>query len=306
MEDGAMKLAEEMEAQVLRSFAEDYLYEAALASVKVKATESLMCGRMTLLHYRMFGGCGDDIYRAAAAVEFMILALDIIDDIQDDDHKAMPWNDLPKNIALNLAIAFLTLSHETLLRCRFPSEHIHKAEMYLSRQVITATNGQTLDLLNTISTEEEYITMVKQKSAALLVCACMIGVILATGDISPHVEEYAMEIGVSAQIKNDFRDLLNWDHKSDFLQRKRTLPLLFLLSSINQEDERWVADYFEGRIELSDILHRSEEFAVIVERTGTSMYASFRERSSYYHFREILDSMGLESPWKQALIAAAE
>lgn len=305
MEDCVMKLAEEMQIQVQRSLGGDYLYGAAVAAVEAKVRESLMCGKMTLLHYRMFGGCGDEIYRAAAAVEFMILALDIIDDIQDDDHKAMPWNDLPRNIALNLALAFLTLSHETLLRCLFPAEHIHKAAACLSRQVITATNGQTLDLLNMITTEEEYLSMIKQKSAALLVCACMTGVILATGEPSAQVEEYALEIGVSAQIKNDFRDLLNWDHKSDFLQRKRTLPLLFLLSSIN-EDEEWVADYFEERLELQDIQHRSGEFAAIVERTGTALYAAFRERSSYYHFREILDGMELDSPWKQELIAAAE
>jgi competence protein ComQ len=306
VEESLIQLAEELKSQVLGCDALDCLREAAIASVEVKISESLMCGRMTLLHYRMFGGSGDEIYRAAAAVEFMILALDIIDDLQDDDHKDMPWNHLPKNIAMNLALAFLTLSHETLLRCRFPVEHVHKAAEFLSRQVITATNGQTLDLLNSIATEEEYMIMVKQKSAALLVCACMVGVILATGEVSAQVEEYALEIGISAQIKNDFRDLLSWDRKSDFLHRKRTLPMLFLLSSITEEEDRWVADYFEGRLALEDVLDRSGEFADLVERTGTPMYTSFRERSSYYHFREILDGMELESPWKQALIAAAE
>lgn len=299
-------LAEEMQAQVKRCFAVDYLREAAVASVEVKVRESLKCGTLTLLHYRMFGGSGQQIYRAAAAVELMILALDIMDDLQDEDHMDMPWHALPKSIALNLSLALLTLSQETLLGCNFPTAYIHKAAAFLSRQVLIATNGQTLDLLNEIGNEEEYLNMVKQKSAALLVCACMTGVILATGEESALVQEYGQEMGISAQIRNDSRDLLNWERKNDFLHRKKTLPLLYLLSTISEEQDRWVIDYFEGRLPLEEIQHRGGEFAALVERTGTSMYAAFRARSAYYHFLELLEELELDSSWKLQLIAAAE
>ncbi|WP_074048696.1 polyprenyl synthetase family protein [Paenibacillus ihumii] len=90
------------------------------------------------------------------------------------------------------------------------------------------------DLLNDIHTEESYIEMVSEKSAALIAAACMVGTLLATGERSEEVRLYAEHLGIAAQIKNDIRDLLNWDHKNDFLNRKRTLPTLYLIQSVGK------------------------------------------------------------------------
>ncbi|MNV39693.1 hypothetical protein D3C71_1312800 [compost metagenome] len=61
----------------------------------------------------MFGGTHPDIYRAAASLELAVLSLDIIDDLQDQDHRAMPWCQSPPPLSLNVAIALLTaaISH---------------------------------------------------------------------------------------------------------------------------------------------------------------------------------------------------
>ncbi|BFH60190.1 polyprenyl synthetase family protein [Paenibacillus azoreducens] len=305
MDDFKSRLMSELADQTKSFFKVEVLLEAALKSLKVKESESLLFGKLTVLHYRMFGGEGSGIYRAAAAVELMILGLDIIDDLQDEDHGGMPWHNLSKDIALNLAIGFLTLSQEVLLLCDFPLEHVHQSAVYLNRQVLTAINGQTLDLLNTARDEKDYLRMVEQKSAALLVCACMIGVIMATGRPDERVEEYAREVGIAAQIKNDYRDLLDWSNKNDFLRRKKTLPLLFLLSAAESEEERWIQDYFAGRLELEEVRDRSDEFAAIVERTGTTLYTSVRMRSHYYQFLDIIESMDVDIKWRDLMIEAA-
>lgn len=227
MEQFEPRIMSELEGQAKAFFRVEMLLEAALASLRVKQAESLLFGKMTVLHYRMFGGEGDAVYRAAAAVELMILGLDIIDDLQDEDHGGMPWHRLSKDIALNLAIGFLTLSQETLLYSDFPLERVHESAAFLNRQMLVAINGQTLDLLNAARDEDEYLKMVEQKSAALLVCACMIGVILATGQADERVAEYAREVGIAAQIKNDYRDLLDWGNKNDFCAAKNAPGTVF-------------------------------------------------------------------------------
>jgi competence protein ComQ len=294
----------EFQAQIDRYFRVKLLHEAAQAAIETKFSESLLFGKMTVLHYRMFGGEDSGIYKAAAAVEMMILALDIIDDLQDEDHADMPWCQLPKDIALNLAIGFLSLSQEVLLYSEFSAEQIRDIAALFNDQLLAAINGQTLDLLNEIETEEDYLVMVRQKSAALLVCACMTGVILATGSADVRVAEYAEEIGIAAQIKNDYRDLLNWDSKNDFIRRKRTLPLLFLLAEIGENDQ-WITEYFAGRLEPGDVMHRFAEFGDAVERTGTQLYTSVRMRSHYYRFLNVIEQMEIDSKWRDLIIEAA-
>ncbi|MWV45648.1 hypothetical protein GRF59_18710 [Paenibacillus sp. HJL G12] len=305
MKDFEVRIMSELVEYAEAFFKVEVLREAALASLQVKQSESLLFGKLTVLHYRMFGGEDSEIYRAAAAVELMILGLDIIDDLQDEDHNDMPWHMLSKDIALNLAIGFLTLSQEVLLECAFPLDRIHKSALYFNRQILVAINGQTLDLLNAIEDEAYYLDMVKQKSAALLVCACMTGVIMATGQMDERVADYAQEVGIAAQIKNDYRDLLDWGNKNDFLRRKRTLPLLYLLSAAEDQADSWIGDYIAGRLELEEVLPRSGEFGAVVERTGTALYTSVRMRSHYYRFLSIIESMEIDPKWRDLMIEAA-
>ncbi|MNE05316.1 (2E,6E)-farnesyl diphosphate synthase [compost metagenome] len=295
----------------LRKSLENYfnvpqLYEHALLCLEDKMQESMLLGKMTVLHYRMFAGMdNEDIYRAAAAVEIMMLSLDIIDDIQDKDNGKMIWNRLAPEIALNIGIGLLTLSGELILSTSFPLERKLQAARIINQEILIAVNGQMRDLFNDIHTEEEYIVMVSQKSAALLVAASMIGTILATGEWIEGVKQYTEELGIAAQIKNDIRDLLNWDHKNDFLNRKKTLPTLYLLQSVS-ENERWIVDYFEGRLDFNDVAERKGEVESIIESTGTLLYTSVRMRTHYYRYLELIEQLNLEPQWKEQMLAFAE
>lgn len=305
MEGFFEKIREELTQSVRQHFIVHHLHEQAKLFLDEKLKESLLFGKMTVLHYRMFGGEGDRIYQAAAAVEMMILGLDIIDDLQDQDNIGMAWSKVSPAIALNIAIGFLTMSQHTLLSSPFPQEHKLLAAQRMNAQILTAINGQTIDLLNDVNTEEDYIQMISQKSAALLVAACMTGTVLASGQEVEQVAEYALELGIAAQMKNDIRDLLNWEHKNDFLNRKRTLPTLFLLQSLTEEDF-WVADYFEGRLQYEDVQDRKHELEQLVERSGASLYSSVKMRVHYYQYLERIDAMSLDPIWKEQMLAFAQ
>jgi competence protein ComQ len=305
MEGFIDKIEKELQLGFRTYFTEPYLYEQVLACMVDKQLESLFFGKMTVLHYRMFGGKDDHIYRAAAAVELMILGLDIIDDLQDQDNKGKVWNQLDPAITLNIALGLLTLSQNMLLTSSFPLAWSHEATQVMCQQTLTAINGQTTDIRNSIENEDDYIRMVGHKSAALLVTACMIGALLATGEQNHLVRSYAVELGIAAQIKNDIRDLVNWENKNDFLNRKKTLPTLFLLQSLSEEDG-WVNQYFEGHLSLEDVINRKEEIELLIEKTGTLMYTSVRMRTHYYKYLELIAELNMEPYWREQMLALAE
>jgi len=56
--------------------------------------------QLVILHYRMFDGQSKDIFQAAAAVELMILSLDIFDDLQDQDNFSVPWHKIDQALAM--------------------------------------------------------------------------------------------------------------------------------------------------------------------------------------------------------------
>ncbi|QJC50428.1 polyprenyl synthetase family protein [Paenibacillus albicereus] len=306
MEQAGRGMEQAMRESVEAHFVLPQLKEMARACLEQKLRESMLFGKMTMLHYRMYKG-GDDerIFRAAAAVELMILSLDMIDDVQDRDNPAVPWSAYRPEITLNLALGMLMIAQRLLLESGFEPERAQQAARLLSMQVLTAVHGQTLDLLNDIPDEDAYLAMVSQKSAALLVCGCMIGTVLATGEWKEQVRSYAEQLGIAAQIKNDIRDLANWTDKNDFLNRKLTLPTLFLLQAVTDED-RWVLDYYEGRLSMEEVRHRREELEAILEKTGTMLYSSVRMRTHYYRFLELLEQLELEDGWRDQMLALAE
>lgn len=293
------KIEQEFQDQLHNTSQVQHLHTHIEASMKEKLKEAMIFGKMVVLHYRMFGGQDDHIYKAAAAVELWVLALDVIDDIQDRDHHAMYWNQVAPEIALNIALGLIVLSQDKL-RNSFPDGTSIKALDVMNRHFIEAINGQTLDLLNEINCEAEYIGMVRQKSASLLVSACQIGVMLAKGQTINIVTDYAQELGIASQIKNDIRDLLNWEQKNDILHRKMTLPVLYLLESLSKEDQ-WIQDYFDGKLDISLLKQKKQDFEKAVQRTGTIVYSTVRMKSHYYRYLELVDGLSIHDQWKKKL-----
>lgn len=301
MDTGNDQIERQMRSIVGRYFTAEPLLRYALLFIEEKLQESLKFGQLTVIHYRMFGGAGDAVYQAAAAVELFVLASDILDDLQDQDAPSKSWMQVPQPIALHVASSMLTLSQQTMQSCEFAAEVRLSLVGLMNEQLLRSANGQMLDLTNAITDEQSYLDMVKQKSASLLLFACMAGVIAAGMPWQETVAEYAEQIGIAAQIRNDMRDLLRWDDKSDFLQRKKTLLTLYLAEGASGDDQ-WIADYFDGIMSIEDVLSRAKMFEEACERTGALLYGGVMSRMYYNRFEELLESMQVSSPWKQLFL----
>ncbi|AIQ62147.1 hypothetical protein PSTEL_02415 [Paenibacillus stellifer] len=307
--EGRMEHFAESVGREIREAVRDYfqvpsLQGPALACAEEKLRGGMPCGKLTVLHYHAFGGSDPAVYRAAAAVELMILGADIIDDLQDRDDQDSAWNRIRPEVALNIAVGMTILSQQLLLTGSFPLERVHLAVQFMNARTLAALNGQTTDLLNEIRDEEDYLAMIREKSAGFVVAACMIGTVLATGEVKEEVAEYAEELGMAEQIKNDANDLLN-RQKGDLLSRKRTLSTLFLLQYL-PENSRWIADYFDGMLEPEEMIGRMDEFERVLEETGAYLYTSVMIRTRSYRFVELVNKLDIDAYWKNRILALAE
>ncbi|WP_107948791.1 polyprenyl synthetase family protein [Lysinibacillus parviboronicapiens] len=201
-------------------------------------------GKLCILHYEAFTDClNEDIYKVAAAIELLILSYDIIDDLQDKDAD-YSWSNTPE-LSLNIAIAMLVMASKNIRETSF--RHRGLAVETLEKYALLSINGQQLDLLNGCCEEQSYLQMIEQKSGSLTGMSCLIGEALAKGIVSTQVEEYGKYIGIIQQIKNDIQSLKTWGRKNDLLNKKYSLPIIYLLSKENNVSKS-VRNYYNGDI----------------------------------------------------------
>lgn len=265
--------------------------------ITFKCEQAMLFGELTMVHYWMNGGESEEIYKAAAAVEMMVLALDIIDDLQDKDQPSILWCKIDPAVAMNVAIGFLMLCIRIVEHTGLPEDRKALIVHCLNTQVIKSINGQHSDLLSSVNCEEEYTEMVRQKSGALVACACMVGVLFATGKADEVVLRYGEHIGIAAQIKNDLHDLLRWDEKSDFLRRKKTALTLYLLHS-EEHKLQPVKGYLEGTLTIQKILAGRTVYEQLMRTSGVVEYAKVLMKVHQFHAIELLEQVSISEEWQ--------
>lgn len=203
-------------------------------------------GKLCYWHYEAFADClNEDIYKVAAAIELLILSFDIIDDLQDKDSD-YSWTKTPE-LSLNVALAMLVMASRTIRETSF--EHKSAAIQILDDYALRSINGQQLDLLNTCRDEQSYLQMIEQKSGSLTAMGCLIGEVLAKGETSSDVNEYGKYIGIIQQIKNDIQSLKTWGSKNDLLNKRYSLPIIYLLSQ-KSNISKSVISYYNDDIDV--------------------------------------------------------
>lgn len=271
--------------------------------IKVKVQGGFPFGNLTTLHYQMFGGTHEDIYKAAAAIELMILALDIFDDLQDEDNFSMPWKKIPSAISMNISTGLLVLSTLSLDGLSFRTSNKANAIRYLNSLVLKAVDGQHIDLSNVVRTEQEYLNMTLTKSGSLVSSACLVGAALATSKRLCHdiVRKYSGRIGISVQIRNDIKDILKLDDKSDLIRKKKTLPILYLLFNPKPEFNVF-REYYKGKVGTEFLLNNKANLEESIKESGALEYARVIARMTQLQAIEEIDKLDVAEEYRQKLL----
>ncbi len=256
-----------------------------------KQQETTVWPELTRLTHLMLGGTSSEIAAASAQTELMILSLDILDDLQDQDHFEPPWmkdnSALAMNCASNMMLAGLYgLSGKP-------------AHPKIFELLVNAHNGQHLDLSDAAKDEERYLEIVSGKSSSLINLAIQMGYQLLerrSPSIEAQLDEFANCIGIAAQLQNDLKGLTTLKSRNDLVNRKSTLATLFLLD-LCSVDFPLLKQYYDGECGLDDLIQQKPLLVAFIEQSGVTAYISAVQQLYVNRADEILSGLELQQPW---------
>src|SRR6266852_5853486 len=223
---------------------------------------------LTLAMARLVGYAGDGHVKLAAAVEFMHTATLLHDDVVDESEMRrgrlaarMLWG----NEASVLVGDFL-LGQAFKMMVEVAS--LRSLEILSSAAAVIA-EGEVMQLgaaKNTATTEDEYLAVIRAKTAELFGAACEVGPVLGA---RPKAEQaacrsFGMNLGVAFQLVDDALDYggkaakLGKNVGDDFREGKITLPVV-LAYRRGSEGER---EFWRGVLEQHMTAHPDLELAL--------------------------------------------
>ena len=254
---------------------------------------------LMLIGYRMYGGEGDEIIKAAASLELVQSYFLIHDDIMDESelrrgkktvhkiyeeehlHGGYPGN--PQRFGENAAIIAGDLANiyafEMLSDTKFPIERKEKAMRELERIMEYTGYGQLIDIysgaLNTFS-ENDLLLLHEYKTANYTIYGPLaLGAILA-GQNPSALRDFAIPIGIAFQLQDDILGLFGDEAKigkpvtSDLGEGKKTLLIIKALERGNENQHKIIGAAL-GNPAVT--LQQLQEVREIVKNTGSLEYS---------------------------------
>jgi competence protein ComQ len=288
--------------RIVDEYVEHAAFNALIKSfISVKAAEKTRWSEITQVVHFMFAGNSPHIERLAALTEMIILALDIMDDLQDQDNADILWMTCPPGYALNAVVALLmaVIGEATRLEGP-PREGTPLFAQEASRILMKALGGQYKDLAYSIVTEADYMEMIQEKSGSLIRLASYMGYgnsAISAADMA-SMNELAYCVGAIAQIENDIQDVIRFDLKNDLLHKKKTLPILFLLAE-SDKDFPIIQEFYAGKLTEQQFLAKKHECMTYIMDSGCIEYARVIQQLYRNAAQRLLVSIDGKSPWKE-------
>jgi geranylgeranyl diphosphate synthase, type II len=212
---------------------------------------------MLLLSYNLFSNEIENALPAAFAIEafhnFTLLHDDIMDKAEVRRNKATVHRRFSENGAILSGDAMAFLSYQYLLECK--SERLNDVIGLFTKTAIEVCEGQQydMDFENRLDvTEEEYLEMIRLKTAVLLGCSLKAGALLAnqTNELAEQIYQYGLNLGWAFQLQDDLLDTFGNQETfgkkigGDILANKKTYLLIKALELSNgdqlSELKKWI------------------------------------------------------------------
>ena len=205
---------------------------------------------LAFLSHLVFSDHVDDIIFPAAAIEvfhnFTLLHDDIMDKApirRNNDTVHVKWNE---NAAILSGDAMIILAYKLILKTR--SDAREKVLETFNDTALQVCEGQQLDMNfegRTDVSVDEYLEMIRLKTAVLIAASLKIGAIAAGAGSSETDSLYdlGINIGIAFQLQDDYLDVYAATEKfgksigGDILANKKTF---LLISALNSGDQRLV------------------------------------------------------------------
>jgi octaprenyl-diphosphate synthase len=267
---------------------------------------------LTLATAGLAGYTGDGHIKLAASVEFMHTATLLHDDVVDESDMRrgriaarIKWGNEASVLVGDFLLgqAFRMMVEVSSLR----------ALDILSAAATVIAEGEVMQLAaakNTETNEDEYLDIIRAKTAELFAAACEVGPVIAG---RPKAEQaacrsYGMNLGIAFQLVDDALDYGGTSAKlgknvgDDFREGKITLPVVLSFRRGNDAERR----FWRRVLEQGEVEDRDLEEAVTLMRRHRALDDTI-ERARHYGAMA-RDALALfpKNPIKQALLEAVD
>jgi octaprenyl-diphosphate synthase len=267
---------------------------------------------LTLAMARLAGYGGDGHVKLAAAVEFMHTATLLHDDVVDESEMRrgrlaarMLWGNEASVLVGDFLLgqAFKMMVEVGSLR----------ALDILSSAAAVIAEGEVMQLgaaKNTATTEDEYLAVIRAKTAELFAAACEVGPVLASRskDEQAACRSYGMNLGIAFQLVDDALDYggksakLGKNVGDDFRDGKITLPVVLSFRR-GSESER---TFWRRTLEDGDATDQDLETAVSLMIKHRALEDTIKRARHYGSIATDALALFPDSPMKTALVEAVE
>jgi geranylgeranyl pyrophosphate synthase len=205
----------------------------------------------------------------ATFCQFYLLALDLLDDVQDLDLSGKPHASAGAGMAVNDALTLLFLGLSALERCMRLERSPQRRMLYLkivNRVALTTGRGQHVDLLGEkgARTPDEVLAMQREKTASVtLICECAALYSGVSDDEREHYRIMGENLSLLVQVLDDVRDVYGKPRSPDLETGKVTYPLACFMETATLDEQRQLAALKRG---LPGTLG---EIRQLLYRTGT-------------------------------------
>lgn len=236
---------------------------------------------LVLLSAKICGGITESTYRAAIMVELLHSATLIHDDVVDGAEMRRgiaSINALWKN-KISVLIGDFMLSKGLL----YSLEHRDYTSLHtVSEAVRRMSEGEILQIQKTRSldiSEEDYLSVISDKTASLIASSCAMGAASATDDESKitALKHYGEYLGLAFQIRDDLLDCTGDSKKTgkqmgiDIKDKKITLPLIYALRHSPASEQKMIRSILKSSKKRAV---KSDEVIDFVTRKGGLEYAA--------------------------------
>ena len=267
---------------------------------------------LTLATAGLCGYRGDGHIKLAASVEFMHTATLLHDDVVDGSDMRrgklaarMLWGNEASVLVGDFLLgqAFKMMVEVGSLQCLD----------VLSSAAAVIAEGEVMQLSaakDTRTTEDDYLAVIRAKTAALFAAASEVGPILAG---RPKADEaacrsYGTNLGIAFQLIDDALDYggssakLGKNTGDDFREGKITLPVVLAMRR-GAEAER---DFWRRTLQQGEIAEGDLEHALTLLRRHRALEETVERARHYGKLARDALSLFPASPWKQALLEVVE
>lgn len=235
---------------------------------------------LVLTSYNVFS---DDIQKAlpiAAAIEVFHTFTLIHDDIMDQDELRRGVPTVHKIWGVPFAILAGDLLHaktfELMSKAKIDPDKITQIIREMAESAIIICEGQAMDMafeerMNV--TVDEYIEMIKRKTAYLFRSSVRFGAIAAnaSNEMLQALTEYGEKLGIAFQMIDDILGLFGKEEEtgkpvgSDVRESKKTYPILYALEHASEKDRETLINILSKKEKTEEEIDKALE---IIKRSG--------------------------------------